>query len=249
VLEGDGEAWVAGSRELLERISIACLDRLAISGISLSVAIDAGIRIPVFISDPTAELLENLQYELGEGPSADSVTTRRPVHVDDLKGRAGVAQWPAFATAASAAGARAVFVYPLQLGGAQLGTLLMYRWTPGSLSLQQQVAALRLADAAFYAVLEAASGSLVGAERDGAELEAAWAEGSIQVYRAEVHQAAGMVMGQLGTSIEEATVRLRAYAFAHDRPVIEVARDIIARELRLDDDNEPHRRTDRQEPS
>ena len=47
--------------------------------------------------------------------------------------------------------------------------------------------------------------------------------------RAQVYQAAGMVMAQLGVSIEEATVRLHAYAFANDRPLVDVARDIVRR--------------------
>ena len=56
--------------------------------------------------------------------------------------------------------------------------------------------------------------------------------------RAQVYQAAGMVMVQLDVSIEEATVRLHAYAFANDRAVVDVARDIVRRHLRLDDDND-----------
>ena len=60
----------------------------------------------------------------------------------------------------------------------------------------------------------------------------------VAISRAEVYQAQGMVMARLGVSIEDATVRLRAYAFANDRPLLDVARDIIARVLRLDDDND-----------
>ena len=47
-----------------------------------------------------------------------------------------------------------------------------------------------------------------------------------------------MVMAQLGVSIEDATVRLHAYAFANDRPLVDVARDIVCAQLRLDDDND-----------
>jgi hypothetical protein len=48
-----------------------------------------------------------------------------------------------------------------------------------------------------------------------------------------VHQAAGMVMGQLGSSIEEAMVRLRAAAFAEDRTVNELALDVVNHRRRL----------------
>lgn len=51
---------------------------------------------------------------------------------------------------------------------------------------------------------------------------------------AEVHQATGMVSVQLGISMDEAFVRLRAHAFAEHRPLRDVARAVVARELVLD---------------
>ena len=48
-----------------------------------------------------------------------------------------------------------------------------------------------------------------------------------------VHNAAGMVSVQLGVSVTEAIIRLRAYAFSHDRLLAEVAEDVVARRLRL----------------
>ncbi len=42
-----------------------------------------------------------------------------------------------------------------------------------------------------------------------------------------VHQAAGMVMGQLDSSIEEAMVRLRATAFAEGLNINELAADVV----------------------
>jgi AmiR/NasT family two-component response regulator len=49
-----------------------------------------------------------------------------------------------------------------------------------------------------------------------------------------VQNAAGMVSVQLGVSVTEALIRLRAYAFSHDRPIDDVARDIVSRALRLE---------------
>jgi hypothetical protein len=48
-----------------------------------------------------------------------------------------------------------------------------------------------------------------------------------------------MVSEQLDVAIGEAFVRLRAYAYAQDRRLSEVARDIVARRLRLNPDPEP----------
>jgi AmiR/NasT family two-component response regulator len=51
--------------------------------------------------------------------------------------------------------------------------------------------------------------------------------------RAEVHQATGMVVVQLGVSISEAFVRMRAFAYAEDRSILDVGRDVVAGRLRF----------------
>jgi len=48
-----------------------------------------------------------------------------------------------------------------------------------------------------------------------------------------VHNAAGIVSVQEGISVTEALIRLRAYAYSHDRLLSDVAQDVIARTLRL----------------
>ena len=45
--------------------------------------------------------------------------------------------------------------------------------------------------------------------------------------RAEVFQAQGMVMVQLGVTLAEALARMRAYAYAENRPLGDVARDVV----------------------
>ena len=63
----------------------------------------------------------------------------------------------------------------------------------------------------------------------------AWAELSI-LSRAEVGQATGMLVAQLGVEPTEALVRLRAHAYATNRSATDVARDILDRRLRLEAD-------------
>src|SRR6266852_4678970 len=55
----------------------------------------------------------------------------------------------------------------------------------------------------------------------------------LAVHRAEIDQATGMLTEQLGVGIAEAFIRLRAYAYAHDRRLGDLARDIVARRVRL----------------
>jgi AmiR/NasT family two-component response regulator len=59
------------------------------------------------------------------------------------------------------------------------------------------------------------------------------------VHRAEIDQATGMLTEQLGVGIAEAFLRLRAYAYAHDRRLSDLAGDIVARRLRLRPDPDP----------
>src|SRR6266568_3852122 len=61
----------------------------------------------------------------------------------------------------------------------------------------------------------------------------------VALRRAEIDQATGMLTEQLGTGIADAFVRLRAYAYAHDLRLTDVARDIVARRLRLQPDPRP----------
>jgi hypothetical protein len=51
-----------------------------------------------------------------------------------------------------------------------------------------------------------------------------------------VYQAQGMATIDLGVSLADAMARMQAHAYAHDRPVHDVARDIVAGLLRLEPD-------------
>ncbi|HEY4409966.1 MAG TPA: GAF and ANTAR domain-containing protein [Acidimicrobiia bacterium] len=172
-------------------------------------------------SNPVSALIEELQYTLGEGPCVDAYHSDRPVLEPDLA-RADT-PWLAFAPAATDAGARAIFGFPLQVGAVRLGALNLYRDRPGPLSDDQFADSLVLASVAARAVLtmqaHAAPGDLAAELEDGAN------------FRFVVHQASGMVAVQLGVSVGEALARLRAHAFANDRLLAEVAEAVVSRTL------------------
>ena len=176
-------------------------------------------------SNAVSALIEELQYTLGEGPCVDAHMQDRPVLESDLADPA-VTRWFAFTPPAVAAGARAVFGFPLQFGGVRLGALNLYRDRPGPMSDDQYANALVLAGVAAQAVLAMQAHASPGAL--SAELE----EGAN--FRFVVHQASGMVAAQLGVSVGEALARLRAYAFGNEVLLTDVAEAIVARKLRLD---------------
>jgi hypothetical protein len=82
-----------------------------------------------------------------------------------------------------------------------------------------------MADVAAHAVLDL--GTDPSSEGPDADLIGA-------NFQLVVHQAAGMVSVQLGISVAEALVRLRAHAFRHDRLLGDVANEVVARRLRLE---------------
>ena len=176
-------------------------------------------------SDEVSALIERLQYDLGEGPCVDAYQLDRPVLEPDLAEPAKP-RWLAFAGPALTAGVRAVFGFPLHVGAVRLGALNVYSDRPGPLSAEQHADALVMADVAAQTVLLLQANAPPGLV--ASELEAG------ADFQLVVHQAAGMVSVQLGVTIALALVRLRAYAFGNERPLADVARDVVARTLRFD---------------
>lgn len=179
-------------------------------------------------TDRVSALIEDLQFALGEGPCIDAFRQRRPVLEPDLAAPSEP-RWPAFAPAALAVGVRAVFGFPLRIGTVRVGALNLYRSSAGALSDGQHADALVLADIVCEVVLllqaDAPAGQLAAALEENADLQDV------------VHQASGMVAVQLGVSVGNALIRLRAHAFADGRPLREVAEDVVRRRLSLAPDD------------
>src|SRR5947208_10239843 len=92
-------------------------------------------------TNDVSDLIEELQYTLGEGPCVDAYRQGRVVTEPDLA-HTTPPQWFAFTPHAVDAGVRAVFAFPLQVGTARLGALNLYRDGPGPLSDDQHADAL-----------------------------------------------------------------------------------------------------------
>jgi hypothetical protein len=217
---GAAASGEAGAARLCE----VCADVLVMSGAGIMLMTGDTPGGSVCSSNEVSALIERLQFTLGEGPCVDAYEQNRPVLEPDLTNPA-TPRWLGFTPSAVAAGARAVFGFPMQVGAVRLGALNIYRDRTGDLSDEQHADALVMAGVAARAVLAMQAGAPPGLL--AAELEA----GSDFHY--VVHQASGMVAAQLGVSIGEALIRLRAYAFAHDRSLTAVADDVVARELRF----------------
>ena len=206
-----------------------CARDLPITGAAVVLQSTAGLDRVVAATEGMAAAVEELQFELGEGPGVDALRQDGPVlrsHLDSA-----ITQWPMFAPAALAAGVAAVFAFPLQVGGIRLGVLDMYRDTAGPLLDGVLSEALAYAHAATAVLLhlQALSNPAAGLHP---QLTGFTAD------RAEIHQATGMISAQAGVSLVDALLLLRARAYATNRTMLEVSRDVLGRTLRFGSDIE-----------
>jgi hypothetical protein len=212
------------------------------------------------VTDVVSGQLAELQLTLGEGPSLDASASGGPALASDLADGESGRRWPAFAPAASQAGAAAIFAFPLAVGAIRAGVLGLYRDQPGRLSDFQLGDALLFADTATLLLLDAQAqgqwddepalrhgngggrggpgGSGISGISGGSGIAGGFGgpggqPADLAGHRAEIDQATGMLTEQLGVGIADAFARLRAYAYANDRQLADVARDIVARRLRL----------------
>lgn len=210
-------------RALAEQVCRACVVGLDVDGAAISLLTASSARETLCATDATAQLLEDLQFSLGEGACVEAALTGRPVLVADLQHSSQASRWPIFAGAVvEQSQVGALFAVPLQWGTINLGVLDLYRKAPGSLSEAQLRDAISAADIATLMFL--------GLRTDPGD--DAWLD-HLMHGRAEIHQATGMVLAQLGISAQDALARMRAYAFVEQRLLSDVAHDVVTRRLRF----------------
>jgi hypothetical protein len=199
----------------------AFVDALHVSGASISVFGRNGQQSTICATDSIAARGETIQFELGEGPHWDALATGLPALSPDISTQGDV-RWPLFAPAAFLIGMRAVFAFPMKMGAANIGVVDLYSNAPRWLDLHQVALATSMAN---RAAAPAARQAMWSADRSSPE------DAMTPALRREVHQATGMVQAQLEVNTTEAFARLRAYAFSTDRPIDDVARDVVNRRL------------------
>ena len=214
---GGADAWSSA------RLCRGCVKIVGVDGAGIMLMSGEIPRGSLCTTNEVSHLIEELQYTLGEGPCVDAYQQNRVVaepRLADPRTR----RWVAFTPPALEAGVRAVFGFPMRVGTVRLGALNLYRDRSGPLTGDQHADALVLADLAARWVLEAQAGAPPGTVAEELEIGAD--------FHFVVHNAAGMISVQQGISITEALIRLRAYAFSHDRLLADVAEDVVARRLR-----------------
>jgi hypothetical protein len=206
--------------EQLVRLCDEVVSATGVSSCGVMMATSGGQGLTALASDERARAVEDLQHTLGEGPGVVACASGAAVLVPDLADPrdAALTRWPTFTKDALELGVHAAFAFPLLLGASRLGALSLYRDEAGALSPEDVSQGQVTADAVALRLAEPGHSH---------------PSGTAHVDPMRVHQAAGMVMVQLGVPIDQALLRLRAAAYADGLTVDELAEAIVQRRRRL----------------
>jgi hypothetical protein len=225
VTHGDLPPASRGHQLILANIGRRCIEELEVESATIALATGPQSWVPAYASSPRAGQLEQYAFTVGEGPCFDTLRDHIPVVAPDLTLASAIRRWPAWTAQADELRVRSVAAFPIQAGAIAAGVLTVYSDGVGKMDSERFATAQRLADIAFLGLLDLMAGLR--------EPEAADIDLSV-LLRADVHRAAGMVMAQADLTIEQALVRLRAYAFSAGRSLTEVAADVLSRQLRFE---------------
>ncbi|MDN3023571.1 GAF and ANTAR domain-containing protein [Streptomyces sp. S.PB5] len=219
----------AAPAEMPGRLCDVAVTLLPVTGASVSLRSN-GLPVQLSSSSHQAARLADIQATLGDGPCLHAARLGAPVLAADLTEGRDNRRWPVFAQQAIAVGVAAVYSIPLGNDAVCVGTLDLYRDTPGELTNRELRTAQLVAGVITVALM-----ALPHGDDNGPGGDEPWLSGLATDYD-EVYQAIGMIMAQLGVGSEEALARLRAHAFAHNRTALEVARDVVSHRKRFDRD-------------
>jgi hypothetical protein len=203
---------------LATRLCRAAVEILGCDGGAITLAYTLVERVTLCVTDDTALAIEDTQDVLGQGPGADAFTTGSYVRLDLMpEDETTDPRWPLLESAElSSFAPLVVHALPMGEGTGVIGVLTVYQRgrdadldIAAGLLVAQVLAAALLADAPSQ-------------QHSG---QGGWSE------RAEVHQATGMVVAQLGLPEGDALALIRAHAYSHDQSLARTAHAIIERTL------------------
>lgn len=171
-------------------------------------------------TDSHAARIDEIQFDLGEGPCWDAHRHSAPIDEPDFRAD-GRARWPAFFEAVRDEPVRAIFAYPLTVGTLRIGAVDLYCTQPMRLNPAEKVRASALADAVSRSILRDTL------DNDPGETELN------PLSRRAVHHATGIVLAQLAISPDDAHLIIQGHAFATGMAMLEVAEMIVDGRLRF----------------
>lgn len=198
------------------------LDVVPVAGASISTM--GGILAVETVSSTDARIarVDELQFDLNEGPCWDALDSGVPVLEPDLVG-APRRFWPAFSPAIAHEPIAALFAFPMRVGPFRIGAIDLYDVDPHELDDAAVQQAMEFAALVGRRILRRALRFAAAGEGDPLPLHS----------RRVIHQATGFVIAQLGLPADDAELLIRASAFAEGRPMSDVAEEIVDRRRRF----------------
>jgi transcriptional regulator with GAF, ATPase, and Fis domain len=203
--------------EFLHRVTARCAEVLEVSAAGLLLTDQRGALRVVAASTEQTRLLELLELQTDEGPSAECFHNGRSVAVADLSGTSG--RWPRFAAEALHIGFASTHALPMRLRTDVIGALNLFSTQQGALPAETIRLGQALADVATIALLQARAIS----HRDTVAEQLQTALNS----RIIIEQAKGVIAERRRLDMDGSFTLLRSAARTSNRRLSEVARAVV----------------------
>lgn len=204
---------------LPDRLCRAASSALGCDGGAITLAYTHVERVTLSTTDEVALMLEQIQDVVGQGPGPDAFTGGVYCRYDLLPTAGKDPRWPLLESESLTALAPLV-VHAIPMGGGGKEPVV------GVLTLHQLGRDRDIDVSGALVVARVVMAALVGDAHSMCDTsEGPWSE------RAQVHQATGMVVAQLGLPEADVLALLRAHAFSHDQSLARTARSVIERQL------------------
>ncbi|MGW6936477.1 GAF and ANTAR domain-containing protein [Lentzea sp. NPDC054927] len=207
------------SIEFLHVLAERCVELLAVDAAAIVLADDAGVLKLVATSSELVRPMEYFLQQSEDGPSEECFRTGKTVQCSDL--RAQPQRWPRFSTAAVGLDFEAYDAVPMRLREDVIGSLNLFRASPGALPAATGALAQSFANIATISLLQVRS-----ARHDellAEQLQTALAS------RVEIEQAKGVLTERLQIGVEDAFSLMRNYARNSGQLLSDVAEQVNAR--------------------
>ncbi|SHN29959.1 GAF and ANTAR domain-containing protein [Cryptosporangium aurantiacum] len=210
--------------EFLHMLTDRTADLVSAAAVGLVLADKDGRLEFMAGSNENVKLLELFQLQTQQGPCLDAYRTGRPVINVNLGEAAD--RWPWFAPRATASGYQSVHAFPLRLRNQTIGALNVFGSAEGGDFDENDVPIVQaLADVAAISLLQER------AIRRG-EVLTEQLQGALNS-RIVIEQAKGAIAQIHHISVDEAFVRIRAYARNNNKRLTDVAHAVVADRTRV----------------
>jgi GAF domain-containing protein len=195
------------------RLATTVLSPPASCGITLN---QGPMAHTVASSDQRASLMDEVQYQEGEGPCLETMRTGNITLVSDL---ATEERWSSYTSHVLGYGVRSSLSLPLIVNGHARGALNVYATTPGAFGTDQQQRA------EIFATQASAALTIVVRQAEQTQLTAQLREALAS--RAVIDQAIGILMAREHTGRDGAFASRRNTSQRQNRKLRDVAHEII----------------------